>query len=573
MYWKNGGGWFAVGAATVMLCLTSAWGVTVAGRVYLDANGNGAPDAGESGIARVAVCDGAQVVMTDASGAYRLETAEPSALVWISRPSGHAVSGAFWRFSDGNGAVDFGLTAQEQTADFTFMQITDAHIGAADKVKKLGESVGRLPFKIDFLVNTGDLLGDAQGVPPDKAPAPYQLALEAMRSFRLPQFHVPGNHEHVAFLVKDADTGHPNYGKRLYRKLLGPTYYSWDWAGVHFIALDGTSLLQDRHYQERLGSVQLGWLRQDLALQPAEKPVILFCHQVITDLRDSQELAEILRGRKVLGAFCGHIHTNYTVPFLDSTVYVSGALSGAWWSAPNFDGTPQGYRLVRIKGGRMQTIYTNRDGSAPVAIVTPRASDVLSGTLEAEVVVVDAGRPCEVTANFRGQPVTMRQTSRAELWSFWKGAVDTRLADDGLSTLTVAVNNGVSTNVYEVRYLVENGKREVFSAPAPAALSLQTRGIREPVAVLLNGEPVGVIPAGTTNETQLTFAVAPERLQRMNKVTLRGPEKTKAHYSVGPLWLEYKGKKIYDPRAPVFERYAVGGAVAGREKVIYHVLP
>ena len=567
---RNGS--FAAIVTGMTFCQAVAWGISVTGRVYLDVNANGLPDAGEPGVSRVAVSDGAKVVVTDVSGAYRLEIPETSALVWISRSSGHAVSGAFWRFTDGSGTVDFGLTAQEQTSDFTFMQITDAHIGAADKVKRLGDSVGRLPFKIDFLVNTGDLLGDAQGVPPDKASEPYKLALETMRSFRLPQFHVPGNHEHVAFLVKDADTGHPNYGKRLYRKLLGPTYYSWDWAGVHFIALDGTMLQQDRHYQERLGEVQLGWLRQDLNLLPADKPVILFCHQVIADLRDANELAEILRGSKVLGAFCGHIHTNYTVPFLDFTVYVSGALSGAWWSAPNFDGTPQGYRLIRIKGGSMKTVYTNRDVFSPVAIISPRASDVVSGYVEAEAAVVDFGQTCTVKAEFSGQPVAMRQISREELWSFWRGTVDTRLTNDGICALKMAVNRDVSPDGYEVRYLVENGKREPFLAKGPAVLVLQTRGIRENIEVLLNGKALGTIPAGTTNETQLTFSVSPELLQRMNRVTLRGPKQTTARYSVGPVWLAYQGKKIYDPRSAAFERYRIGGGELC-EKVIYHVLP
>ncbi len=555
-------------AALLVFGTGAAWGAVVVGRVYLDANGNGSPDAGELGVARVAVSDGTRVAVTDANGGYRLEAAEAGALVWVSLPRDHAASGSFWRVCDGSASADFGLRPFPQSADFTFMQITDAHIGAADKVKRLGETVGKLPFTIDFLVNTGDLYG-VDTVPLDQAAKQSGPAWEALRAFSLPQFHMPGNHEHAAFQVKDADATDPHYGKGLYRSLQGPTYYSWDWAGVHFVALDGTSL----PYQERLGDAQLGWLRQDLALQAADKPVILFCHQVISSLRDAKELENVVRGKKVLGAFCGHIHRNYTVPFLDFTVYVSGALSGIWWSGPCMDGTPQGYRLVRIKDGILKTAYADREGLTPLSLVSPLANQVVKGLIEVEISVVDAGRPCTVTAEFSGQPVALRQTSREELWSFWKGTVDTRQAFDGARLLNVTAKSDSGTSDCVVRYLVENGLREPFSSDVPATLGLQVRGIREPVSVLLNGEALGEIPAGTLGETNLTFAVAREKLARLNRVTLRGSADGKARCTVGPVWMEVKGKKIHDQRFPSFERYYLGSPSQGCEATLYHVVP
>ena len=51
------------------------------GRVYLDRNANGNPDADEPGIAAVLVSDGVHVVATDASGRYRLPVGQAPVLL------------------------------------------------------------------------------------------------------------------------------------------------------------------------------------------------------------------------------------------------------------------------------------------------------------------------------------------------------------------------------------------------------------------------------------------------------------------------------------------------------------
>src|SRR3546814_11357420 len=55
--------WFACGCAVAQ---------APGGTVFEDGNGNGVRDAGEAGIAGVAVSDGRQVVRTDAQGRYAL---------------------------------------------------------------------------------------------------------------------------------------------------------------------------------------------------------------------------------------------------------------------------------------------------------------------------------------------------------------------------------------------------------------------------------------------------------------------------------------------------------------------
>ena len=565
---------FQVGVLLVSVTLwcSVASAVVVEGRVYLDSNRNNRAEADEPGLANVLVSDGLLVVASDTMGNYRLENTNMSALVWVSLPRGHTASGTFWRTTEGQGREDFGLVPQEQTSDFTFIQITDAHIGRDDLLRQFADHLNHLPVPFAFVVNTGDLVSGVDVVMPDKAQAQYDRYLRAAATFKQPLFNVPGNHEHVSFNVADADKTNPLYGKALYRRVFGPTYYSWDWADLHFVALDGTTL----PYQEKLGKEQLAWLAADLSLQPDGKPLVLFCHQSIPDLRDSKELAEILRGRNVLGAFCGHLHRTFTTQLAGFPVHLTGALSGAWWSGPSIDGTPQGFRLVRIKDGVLKTAYTNREGNSPVSIVSPLASAVQSGVIDVEVVIADFGQPVEASASFVGTPVVLTCVSREELWSFWKGAVDTRQAFDGDRVLQVTARRGEDTSAFEIRYLVSNGRTETYAADISAMLRLQVRGIDAADAVLFNGEPLGVIPADTPKETTLTFEVGKAKLIKLNRVTLRasaqGPGKDQ--FSVGPVWMEYKGKKMHDLRYASFERHLIVGDDPKRcEKELYFCLP
>lgn len=542
----------------------------IRGKVFLDEDRNGRPDRGEKGLRGVSVSDGLNVTISDESGNYILDSDYSSGIVWITPPSNHSPSGSFWHNKEGRNNIDFGLISQLQSEDFVFVQISDAHVGRAEKLKQLGQTLNSLPVKIDFVVETGDLVAATDVVLPDEAPKQFESALEAMKSFRQPVFHLPGNHEHVSHNVKEADTTHPNYGKGLYRKLLGPTYYSWDWAGIHFIALDGTSL----PYREQLGNTQLKWLHKDLNLQKEDKPIILFCHQPINNLRDAGELEQILSGRNILGAFCGHIHKNYTEQFLDFNIFISGAVSGTWWGGPNTDGTPQGYRIVQVKDGEIRTVYANMDGLNPISLVSPFADAVLSGLVEFEISVVDFGKTCQVRGMFENRPVVMRQTSRTELWSFWKGVFNSRNTSDGGRLLNIAAIGSNDTSKLEVRYLLDNNNNEPFISDAAATLNIQVNRSSDEVMVQLNGEFMGTIPSGTANGKIATFNIPGQKLQRLNKLILRIPENSKETHNLGPVFIDYREKKLYDQRYPTFNRYNLGNGKGLRgEKNLYYVIP
>ncbi len=546
-------------------------GATIEGRVYLDVNKNARLDEGEPGVAGVLVSDGRRVTVTDSAGGYRLETDEPQVLLNITVPRNHRPSGTFWRWTDGQQAENFGLVRRPQPADFCFVQITDTHIGRADVLRAFAKHVNELPAPIAFLVNTGDLVGDANSVTVAQARRQYDCYMGAAAVFSKPLFNVPGNHEHVSIGVKNADQTDPLYGKGLYRQLLGPMHYSWDWGDVHFVALDGTSL----PYQEKLGAEQLAWLEADLGFQPKGKPLVLFCHQSAPKLLDAKQLGGILQGRNVWGIFCGHLHTTFTTKLANIPVYHTGAFCGQWWSGPNIDGTPQGFRLVQIKAGRMKTAYSNREGRRPLYVASPSASSVQSGKVAIEVVVLDFGQRLEPTAQYAGQSVPLKFASREELWSTWKGSVDTAKAYDGDRLVRVSSRTGADVSTCETRYLVFNGHPEPYRAEAPAALKFEVRGLRGACEALLNGKPLGTIPADAPNGATLSFDIPRDRLTKIVQVTIRAAGRRNA-IRVGPIWLEYKKTKLQDLRYASFERHSIGGgAGAGVEpkKDWYFCLP
>ena len=530
-------------------------GATFEGRVYLDANQNAQLDEGEAGVAGVLVSDGRHVTATDGKGCYRLETDEPRVLLWITVPRDHRPSTTFWRWSDGQQAENFGLVRRHQPADFCFLQITDTHIGRDDLLRAFAKHVNELAAPIAFVVNTGDLGGDA--IDTKRGRRIFDRYRGAASAFAQPLFNIPGNHDHVAVLAKGAETNDPLWGKGLYRQLLGPMHYSWDWGDVHFVALDGTSL----PYQEKLGAEQLAWLKADLGFQPKDKRLVLFCHQSAPKLLDAKQLAGILHDRNVLGIFCGHLHATFTTQLENNPVYHTGAFCGQWWSAPNMDGSPQGFRIVQIKAGRMKTAYSNREGRWPLYVASPSASSVQSGKVPIEVVVLDFGKRREPTAQYAGKSVPLALASREELWSIWKGTVDTAKAYDGDRVVGVSSRAGKDASTCDVRYLVFNGRPEPYRADAPATLKFEARGVYGASAVLLNGKPLGTIPADAPNGTTLSFDIPRDRLTKLVQVTVRAGARRNT-VRVGPIWLEFKKQKLYDLRYATFERHSIGGAAA-----------
>jgi hypothetical protein len=256
--------------------------VVVTGSVFADRNGNGKQDAGESGVAGVAVSDQKDVVVTDAQGRYTLRSAAGTGLVSVSMPDGYRPASRSWSAvaaSASSAKVDFALVPMPAVREFTFIHASDTHIAEASvartrRLKAIADSI-----RPAFVLVSGDLVRDALRVNEAEARGYYDLYVRETAGFNAPVWSVPGNHEN--FGIERAKSGvsasHPLYGKGMFRSYLGPTYFGFTYGGVHFLGLDSVDI-EDESYYGHVDATQLAWLEQELATVPAGVPVVTFNH-------------------------------------------------------------------------------------------------------------------------------------------------------------------------------------------------------------------------------------------------------------------------------------------------------
>lgn len=260
---------------SLLLALLAAGATTVAGFAYDDANANGRRDAGEKGLAGVAVSDGASVVVTGADGAYRLEAVGRN--VFVITPGDRRPGGAW--YAPIAGTIDFGLAPSPPGPEWRFAHLSDTHIhaGNVDRMRRaLALAEGRHP---DFAVITGDLNKDALRV--DEATARARLDLYAAEAAQapMPVRSAPGNHDifgierHLSLVP----ITNPVYGKVLYERTLGPRYYAFNHGRIHFVVLD-TLGVDDLWYYGTLEPDELAWLRKELASVPPGTTVVTAGH-------------------------------------------------------------------------------------------------------------------------------------------------------------------------------------------------------------------------------------------------------------------------------------------------------
>ena len=182
-----------------------------------------------------------------------------------------AGTGVVW--SAGGGLLTsraFGQPAGAAAGDFTFVQISDSHIGFnkpanPDVTATLQAAIAKidaLPHQPDFIIHTGDLTHMSK-------PAEFDTLQQVLSGAKTSQvFYVPGEHD------TSVDDG-KQYLERYGKGTQGTGWYSFDHKGVHFVGLVNVLQMEG---MGRLGDEQLKWLEQDLKARSASTPIVLFAH-------------------------------------------------------------------------------------------------------------------------------------------------------------------------------------------------------------------------------------------------------------------------------------------------------
>jgi 3',5'-cyclic-AMP phosphodiesterase len=227
-----------------------------------------------------------------------------------------AGTGALFAINGGVGSsigLDAALAAPvrpSRAASFTFLQISDSHIGFnkppnADARATFREAVAKvkaLREQPDFIVHTGDV---SQLSRDDQFDDADQILKEA----GLPVFFIPGEHD-----MLDADGGKA-FRNRFGKGSHGAGWYSFDHKGVHFVALVNVADLKPGG-MGNLGAAQLQWLKADLAGRSSSTPIVVFAHiplwTVYADwgwgTDDSAEALKLLARFGSVTVLNGHIH-------------------------------------------------------------------------------------------------------------------------------------------------------------------------------------------------------------------------------------------------------------------------
>jgi 3',5'-cyclic AMP phosphodiesterase CpdA len=191
-----------------------------------------------------------------------------------------------------------------------FVQISDTHIGFNKEANP--DVNGTLTQTIDIvnamaaqpalIIHTGDITHLSRA-------AEFDQAQQMFSGLRTTELHtVPGEHD-------TQDPTVTEYFNRFGKASANKGYYSFDHAGVHFIAL--INVLQFKPGGlGTLGADQLAWVAADLKARSSSTPIVVFAHMPLWTIYepwgwgtgDADQLMNQLRRFGSVTVLNGHIH-------------------------------------------------------------------------------------------------------------------------------------------------------------------------------------------------------------------------------------------------------------------------
>ena len=349
--------------------------------------------AGGRGLFGVVVSDGLRCVRTGVDGSFSLPRREGARFVAVSPPCGYLMKDWYRRISS-SATYDFSL---ERTVTGSskngcrFVQVADSEISEDNAENRQWVSeVRQIAYaeRCAFIVHTGDIC--------------YLRGMQAhaklmnTSNMGMPVLYCLGNHDLVA----------GDYGEQAFEELFGPSRYSFNAGGIHFLVVPMTEGwdFKPGYDEDELAD----WLRADLAMVKPKQPVMVFSHMLFHAKKESESGLVIGKKRPLdLRSVCnfkgfvyGHVHNTYTsgnggVTFMASTNPNFGGIDHSPELLRVFDVKPDGSFVAENHYGRnpSRTWKTSSSGAAwerklpaPVLFCTPVVANgkVFVGTTDDE---------------------------------------------------------------------------------------------------------------------------------------------------------------------------------------------
>lgn len=316
---------------------------------------------GRKGIARVAISDGYNVVLTDVNGNYSIEVNDKATNLFMSTPSGYEFKTDYhvarqYETLGSRNTYDFKLQALKRNDNkHNFIIWADPQVKTKKDVQQMMETsvadVQQLVKQMgrDVLVHgvsVGDIVWDNHALFPDYNQAVAQMGI--------PFFQALGNHD------MDYRMGGDESSDKTFKEIYGPTYYSFNRGKAHYIVLDDVRYLgTERLYDGYISEEQLSWMAKDLQHVAKDQLVIICLHiPVHNSVKNREDFYAVVEGYQHVHVMSGHTH--YNVNKIQNGVYEHnhGAVCGAWWTGPICsDGTPRGYGVYEVNGTELKWYY------------------------------------------------------------------------------------------------------------------------------------------------------------------------------------------------------------------------
>ncbi|HLW68568.1 MAG TPA: metallophosphoesterase [Gemmataceae bacterium] len=260
-------------------------------------------------------------------------------------------------------------------ADFSFVQISDSHIGFGKEPNKdvIGTlktaiaKINALPVQPAFVLHTGDLTHLAK-------PEEFDTVAQVLKGLKAQVLYVPGEHDF------DSDDN-KLYLERFGKGTKGTGHYSFDHKGAHFVGLVNVANAKSGSPAAGLGQIgkdQLEWLGKDLSAVKDSTPIVVFAHVPLWMVhekwgwgtQDSQQALELLKRFGSVTVLNGHIHQ--VMQKVEGKVVFHSARSTAFPQSEPGKGTPGPMRDVpanRLRSmlGLTTVKYVERETSLAIA--------------------------------------------------------------------------------------------------------------------------------------------------------------------------------------------------------------
>lgn len=216
-----------------------------------------------------------------------------------------------------------------------------------------------------------DALGQSYG----RADSLYNFYNTAQERFNMPVYNTKGNHE--IFGIYDNSgipMDHPEYENKMFENRIGERYYSFDHKGWHFMILDGIEDTGESAYIGNIDSLQMDWIKTDLAKVDKSTPIVISVHipfitaetqlsegslqpnQPTIVIRNSKDVLALYNKHNLKLVLQGHLHLVEDIYAHGIHFITGGAASSRWWGG-KYHGMEEGFLILKVDGEDFEWEY------------------------------------------------------------------------------------------------------------------------------------------------------------------------------------------------------------------------